>query len=192
MSLQAPITTGHPLTTVAINPRPRASSPHAPAPMQPPVNVSREVLEPLFSRSQQDAAAYLGVSLSSLKSACRRIGISRWPYRRRMYSSEDEGQLEVRNTYDLSSDNRSTHRQACTTGSQRFSDGEEDQPQGMECFLQQQEFVQALPDESSSLHPATDNFETIMHEQNAADVGWVYTVEWIASYVRKSDDDVEI
>ena len=40
--------------------------------------VRREV-ESLFGLAQQDAALKLGVSLSKLKSECRKLGIARWP-----------------------------------------------------------------------------------------------------------------
>ncbi|EKX48541.1 hypothetical protein GUITHDRAFT_105683 [Guillardia theta CCMP2712] len=46
------------------------------------VQLQESVLRPLFGIRQEDAAQYLGVSLSSLKSACRRLGIKRWPYTR--------------------------------------------------------------------------------------------------------------
>jgi len=43
------------------------------------IRLSPAVLQPLFTLKQRDAADRLGISLSSLKTACRRIGIFRWP-----------------------------------------------------------------------------------------------------------------
>eukprot|EP00960_Hanusia_phi_P010422 305574-Hanusia_phi.AAC.1 len=75
----------------------------------PRVEVSPSVLEALFHLRQEDAATALvspgiglghraltcssceqGISLTSFKSACRRIGLSRWPYNRWEPDSEDE------------------------------------------------------------------------------------------------------
>eukprot|EP00960_Hanusia_phi_P050431 760226-Hanusia_phi.AAC.12 len=47
-----------------------------------PVLVSLDVLQDLFHFRQEVAAGMLGVSLSSFKVACRKLGISRWPYGR--------------------------------------------------------------------------------------------------------------
>ncbi|EKX36947.1 hypothetical protein GUITHDRAFT_116814 [Guillardia theta CCMP2712] len=65
---------------VLVSPRPRDS----PFPFSSfaKVHVSLSTLEPLFHLPQESAARRLGVSLTSLKAACRKIGIKRWPYRR--------------------------------------------------------------------------------------------------------------
>ncbi|EKX36823.1 hypothetical protein GUITHDRAFT_116989 [Guillardia theta CCMP2712] len=39
-------------------------------------------IESLFHLRQTEAAAYLGISLTAMKAACRRVGISKWPYSR--------------------------------------------------------------------------------------------------------------
>ena len=36
----------------------------------------------LFGRPQTEAAERLGISLTSLKEVCRKLGVPRWPYRR--------------------------------------------------------------------------------------------------------------
>ncbi|EKX46335.1 hypothetical protein GUITHDRAFT_107941 [Guillardia theta CCMP2712] len=46
------------------------------------VNLDLNALEQLFNYRQEDAAAMLGISMTSLKIACRRLGVSRWPYSR--------------------------------------------------------------------------------------------------------------
>mmetsp|Transcript_36222 Transcript_36222/g.81562 ORF Transcript_36222/g.81562 Transcript_36222/m.81562 type:complete len:152 (+) Transcript_36222:50-505(+) len=53
-----------------------------------PVNLDLQTVEGLFRYKQAEAAKMLGISLSAMKSACRRIGISRWPYSR---TRNDEG-----------------------------------------------------------------------------------------------------
>jgi hypothetical protein len=45
-----------------------------------PVAVSLEVLESLASYSLPLAASKLGISATAMKKACRKLGISRWPY----------------------------------------------------------------------------------------------------------------
>eukprot|EP00960_Hanusia_phi_P049375 759523-Hanusia_phi.AAC.1 len=53
------------------------------------VELTVNMLEPLYHTRQEDAAAILGVSLSSLKSSCRKLGISRWPYSRKRNDEQD-------------------------------------------------------------------------------------------------------
>ncbi|EKX42822.1 hypothetical protein GUITHDRAFT_111192 [Guillardia theta CCMP2712] len=50
----------------------------------PPIEVSidLQVLEPLYCMRQEEAAERLGVCLTSLKSACRKLGVMRWPYKK--------------------------------------------------------------------------------------------------------------
>jgi len=47
-----------------------------------PVKVDRETVESMFGVAQPDAARALGISLTSLKQVCRKLGIQRWPYQR--------------------------------------------------------------------------------------------------------------
>ncbi|EKX33834.1 hypothetical protein GUITHDRAFT_119944 [Guillardia theta CCMP2712] len=53
------------------------------------VRVDERLLARLFDRRQEDAARILGMSLTSLKMACRRLGIKRWPYSRYEPPSEE-------------------------------------------------------------------------------------------------------
>ena len=48
----------------------------------PPVELTIERLEEHFSLPLNEAAKQLGVCETSLKSACRKIGITKWPYRK--------------------------------------------------------------------------------------------------------------
>ena len=60
---------------------------HAPtARGRPPVKVDLEALQTMFDRPQPAAAHSLGISLTSLKLVCRRLGLSRWPYKRAHYN----------------------------------------------------------------------------------------------------------
>eukprot|EP00960_Hanusia_phi_P063005 765330-Hanusia_phi.AAC.2 len=54
-----------------------------------PVRVDERLLARLYDRRQEDAAKILGMSLTSLKMACRRLGIKRWPYSRYEPSLDD-------------------------------------------------------------------------------------------------------
>ena len=47
-----------------------------------PVLFDRTDLEALFELPQPDAARRLGISLTTLKQACRKLGVKRWPYQR--------------------------------------------------------------------------------------------------------------
>ena len=45
-----------------------------------PMELTRSAVATLFSTPQGDAAQVLGISLTALKTVCRKLGISRWPY----------------------------------------------------------------------------------------------------------------
>jgi hypothetical protein len=47
---------------------------------RPPAEVDEEALRRLFCVPQPEAAKALGVSLTTLKKTCRRLGLVRWPY----------------------------------------------------------------------------------------------------------------
>jgi len=53
-----------------------------PAKGRPPAKVHVETLKTMFDRPQPEAAKELGISLTTLKQVCRRLGLHRWPYRR--------------------------------------------------------------------------------------------------------------
>uniref|UniRef100_A0A7S4NPG4 RWP-RK domain-containing protein n=1 Tax=Guillardia theta TaxID=55529 RepID=A0A7S4NPG4_GUITH len=55
------------------------------------VVLSPASLSKLFHMRQLDAAKHLGISLTSLKSACRRIGLDRWPYERTYERMSERG-----------------------------------------------------------------------------------------------------
>ncbi|EKX35385.1 hypothetical protein GUITHDRAFT_118406 [Guillardia theta CCMP2712] len=65
---------------VIVQPRPRDGSSTLNPPS--PVDLDQNAIVSLFHLRQTDAARRLGLSLSSLKVACRRIGINKWPYNR--------------------------------------------------------------------------------------------------------------
>eukprot|EP00960_Hanusia_phi_P036883 752581-Hanusia_phi.AAC.2 len=46
------------------------------------VSLSKEDIEKLFHLRQVEAAELLGLSLTALKTVCRKVGILRWPYSR--------------------------------------------------------------------------------------------------------------
>mmetsp|Transcript_28370 Transcript_28370/g.64294 ORF Transcript_28370/g.64294 Transcript_28370/m.64294 type:complete len:142 (-) Transcript_28370:93-518(-) len=49
----------------------------------PTVTLNAQGVTSLFVMRQSDAAKFLGISLTSLKSACRQLGVTKWPYSRR-------------------------------------------------------------------------------------------------------------
>jgi hypothetical protein len=50
-----------------------------------PMRLGNQAIVSLFGIPQADAACQLGISLTTLKVACRKLGISRWPYTRRRH-----------------------------------------------------------------------------------------------------------
>jgi len=57
---------------------------------RPPAQVNLVRLRTLFGMPQPQAAEALGVSLTTLKQVCRRLGLSRWPYRRTCKHGKNE------------------------------------------------------------------------------------------------------
>jgi hypothetical protein len=53
-----------------------------PAKGRSPVLISRDSISALFCHPQGEAARTLGVSLTTLKQVCRKLGVPRWPYMR--------------------------------------------------------------------------------------------------------------
>ncbi|EKX34340.1 hypothetical protein GUITHDRAFT_119506 [Guillardia theta CCMP2712] len=47
-----------------------------------PLSLDEEQITKLFCFRQTEAADFLGISLTALKNACRRIGMQKWPYSR--------------------------------------------------------------------------------------------------------------
>ena len=62
---------------MTISPRPKVSCSQ---PLGQDVRVDFETLQRLFHLRQDKVAEQLGICLTSLKSACRKLGIRRWPY----------------------------------------------------------------------------------------------------------------
>lgn len=50
---------------------------------RPPIQIDVAAVQSMFDRPQPAAALCLGISLTSLKLVCRKLGLVRWPYRRR-------------------------------------------------------------------------------------------------------------
>ncbi|EKX49666.1 hypothetical protein GUITHDRAFT_104629 [Guillardia theta CCMP2712] len=77
--------------TVVVTARPRQQN-YVPSGLL--IEIDLPSIQSLFHLRQEDAASRLGISLSSLKSACRRLGVHRWPYSRFTCSpkEKDNGQ----------------------------------------------------------------------------------------------------
>ncbi|EKX38434.1 hypothetical protein GUITHDRAFT_144216 [Guillardia theta CCMP2712] len=71
--------------TLYVKSRPRRSS------SRHIVQLSLPLLSRLFHLKQPLAADCLGISLTSLKSACRKLGLRRWPYERAQQRESEEG-----------------------------------------------------------------------------------------------------
>jgi len=55
------------------------------------IDLSMTSLRPLFQMRQADAAKALGIAASTLKHACRQLGIARWPWRSEKNSNSPGG-----------------------------------------------------------------------------------------------------
>jgi len=62
-----------------------------------PVLITLDVLESMADVPLSDAARKLGVSSTAIKKACRKIGVQRWPYRKRAEGSQ---QAELMSDYN--------------------------------------------------------------------------------------------
>uniref|UniRef100_A0A7S0E9H0 RWP-RK domain-containing protein n=1 Tax=Hanusia phi TaxID=3032 RepID=A0A7S0E9H0_9CRYP len=56
-----------------------------------PISIDVALIQSLFHMRQSNAAEYLGISVTSLKTACRRMGINKWPYNRWPAQTEEGG-----------------------------------------------------------------------------------------------------
>jgi len=69
----------HEAERVGIYPRRKVTDTHSPRIRnQAPLVVSLDSIKPLFDRPLSDAAKTLGISVTSLKAVCRRLGLERW------------------------------------------------------------------------------------------------------------------
>ncbi|EKX42651.1 hypothetical protein GUITHDRAFT_111330 [Guillardia theta CCMP2712] len=57
----------------------------------PDVYLTHDRLASFFHMRQKDAAEKLGISLTAMRSACRRLGIERWPYSKSEREEEEGG-----------------------------------------------------------------------------------------------------
>jgi len=76
-----------------------------------PTAISMCTLSPLFQLPQAEAAQRLGVALTSLKVACRKLGVRRWPYARVM-KARDKRASAVRETTALAQQQEREIREA--------------------------------------------------------------------------------
>ncbi|KAG6420831.1 hypothetical protein SASPL_117373 [Salvia splendens] len=59
------------------------------------LNLSVEALQPHFGKKLKDVAEELGIGRSTIKSACRELGIPRWPNRKQhLFKEESAGNSE--------------------------------------------------------------------------------------------------
>ena len=72
-----------PNAAVQLYPRRKAGTTGSPIPKgRSPMLLSYQGVASLFGRPQTEAAERLGISLTSLKQVCRKLGVPRWPYAR--------------------------------------------------------------------------------------------------------------
>jgi hypothetical protein len=83
--------------SVHLFPRRKAGSKDAslPAKGRAPILVSYQAIAPFFGQPQNDAARQLGISLTTLKQVCRKLGLTRWPYMRPCKSASSKRMREA-------------------------------------------------------------------------------------------------
>eukprot|EP00960_Hanusia_phi_P033364 750430-Hanusia_phi.AAC.2 len=79
-----------PTGTISVFPRRKKGEDNAE--VKDPVELTYELVASFFEMKQEDAAQQLGLSLTSFKGACRRLGVTRWPYNRKYTSKHDDKQ----------------------------------------------------------------------------------------------------
>ena len=67
---------------VQLFPRRKAGDQVYPEKGRQPVKVDLETISSMFGMPQPEAARVLDLSLTALKQVCRKLGITRWPYKR--------------------------------------------------------------------------------------------------------------
>ncbi|EKX38080.1 hypothetical protein GUITHDRAFT_115842 [Guillardia theta CCMP2712] len=93
-------------------PRKKGHSSHLPR----PVSLDMDSLSRLMDLRQSDAADILGISLTALKCACRRIGLKRWPRSKQTrsdYSVDALTKLQAQSPTNLSVPSHSHSRWIC-------------------------------------------------------------------------------
>uniref|UniRef100_A0A7S4PAU8 RWP-RK domain-containing protein n=1 Tax=Guillardia theta TaxID=55529 RepID=A0A7S4PAU8_GUITH len=79
-----------PPSTILVHPRRRRGAPPT-ATILPPIRLRREQVEDLQKRYRQsDAANYLGISLTAMKNACKKLRLGPWPCSRTGDGEEEE------------------------------------------------------------------------------------------------------
>ena len=83
--------------SVHLFPRRKAGSKDSspPAKGRAPILVSSQAIASFFGQPQNDAARQLGISLTTLKQVCRKLGLTRWPYMRPCKSASSKRMREA-------------------------------------------------------------------------------------------------
>jgi HrpA-like RNA helicase len=71
-----------------------------PAKGRAPILVSYQAIASFFGQPQTDAARQLGISLTTLKQVCRKLGLTRWPYMRPCKSASSKRMREAARAAD--------------------------------------------------------------------------------------------
>eukprot|EP00960_Hanusia_phi_P061407 764836-Hanusia_phi.AAC.4 len=71
------------------------------------VTLTMEFVSTFFHMRQSEVAKHLGISLTALKSACRRIGLPRWPYSRKRCAQGKKGKAQRETSDDAMAEHSS-------------------------------------------------------------------------------------
>jgi len=121
-----------PNAAVQLYPRRKAGSTGSPIPKgRSPMLLSYQCIASLFGRPQSEAAERLGISLTSLKQVCRKLGVPRWPYarpckaasaKRRMQAAVEAAQTRAEES-DSSDASHSGAETTCASPDRCYSPG---------------------------------------------------------------------
>ncbi|EKX37542.1 hypothetical protein GUITHDRAFT_116350 [Guillardia theta CCMP2712] len=175
--------------SVFVAPRPRRDLPDPPPLPSTQIRLSPAILQPLFNLKQRDAAQHLGISLSSLKYACRRIGITRWPGQAGADTDDAQEPPAEQEGADPADDTRS-EEEKLEEGEPHPSAVSEVGAWEIERLLAQEgspgpsgssTFTEPPVSAASALHPSTG-------ADGVCEEAWICP-DWIEDYLRSTDED---
>ena len=80
---------------VHLFPRRKHGEHEVPQVRRAPLLVQRETISALFGRPQVEAAQKLGISVTTFKQVCRKLGVTRWPYWRSSKKRSTPAKIDV-------------------------------------------------------------------------------------------------
>lgn len=183
----------------------------APRMGRPPVKVDSSAVRALFGIPQPSAAKTLGISLTSLKQLCRKMGVARWPYRRgrdfdRRFA-DSESSSNSNSTGSVSLDDMNLELSDTDYSLSRASSADSDAPTVSDVGVSRSLGLPLY--EPSSLTMQGDHFGCTRHmlqehgcdkdtvflveEDDSSDADWLFEIggEWADLYAREATHQLD-